>query len=269
MASNAQVVKKLREVKDAQVQALVDTGFEGLSSSMRATLFPEYIKWANGLLSIDLAVNRKTDNQEFYFKLLDESTVKTPAANINSAVTNEWAQLSDEEKNKFLVRGIRIRAHHQSFVMAAYKFANTSWGNTSLQVSKSQITDAPKVYADHNSEELTTAIIKAHEDAGYVAPAAKTVREYKAFLKEGGDEQDDNTVWNLPDINQAWEIYRYHTALQNILTALFGITFSWGEIHTCMSWSASQFWRLSTNTGYAWYDSNKANNYIVVAVSNK
>lgn len=269
MASNAQVVKKLRDVKEAQVQALVDTGFEGLSASMRATLFPEYIKWANGLLSIDLAVNRKTDNQEFYFKLLDESTVKTSAANINSAVTNEWSQLSDEERDKFLVRGIRIRAHHQSFVMAAYKFANTSWGNASLQVTKSQQTDGPKVYSDYDPEEITTAIIKAHEDAGYVAPAAKLVREYKAYLKEGGDAQDDETMWSLPTVNQACEIYRYHTALQNILTALFGITFSWGETCTCLSFSASQFWRLSTNTGYAWYDSNKANNYIVVAVSNK
>lgn len=269
MASNAQVVKKLRDVKEAQVQALVDTGFEGLSASMRATLFPEYIKWANGLLSIDLAVNRKTDNQEFYFKLLDESTVKTSAANINSAVTNEWAQLSDEEKNKFLVRGIRIRAHHQSFVMAAYRFANASWGSTSIQVTKTQITDGPKVYADYDAEELTSAIIKAHSDNDLTAPAASNVREYRAYLKEGGDDQDDNSVWNLPTVNQAWEIYRYHTALQNVLTAIFGITFNWGEICTCMSFSTSLFWRLNTQCGYAWYDGNKSSNYIVVAVSNK
>ena len=106
MASNAQVVQKLRDVKDAQVQALIDTGFKDLSTSMRATLFPEYIQWANGLLSIDLAVNRKTDNQEFYFKILDESTINTTSANISSAVTNEWAQLSAEEQGKFLIRGI-------------------------------------------------------------------------------------------------------------------------------------------------------------------
>ena len=269
MASNAQIVQKLRDVKDAQVQALTDTGFKDLTTSMRATLFPEYIQWANGLLSIDLAVNRKTDNQEFYFKILDESTLGTSSANIPSAVTNEWAQLSDGERDKFLIRGIRIRAHHQSFVLAAYRFANASWGNTSLTVTKTQHTDAPKVYADYDAEELTAAIISAHETAGYDAPAAKAVREYKAYLKEAGDEQDDNSVWSLPTINQAWEVYRYHTALQNILTAMFGITFNWGEINTCQSYSASQFWRVNTQCGYAWYDSNKANNYIVIAISNK
>ena len=77
MASNAQVVQKLRDVKDAQVQALIDTGFKDLSTSMRATLFPEYIQWANGLLSIDLAVNRKTDNQELHLKILDDPTLNT------------------------------------------------------------------------------------------------------------------------------------------------------------------------------------------------
>ena len=269
MASNAQVVQKLRDVKDAQVQALIDTGFKDLSTSMRATLFPEYIQWANGLLSIDLAVNRKTDNQEFYFKILDESTINTSSANISSVVTNEWAQLSAEEQGKFLIRGIRIRSHHQSFVMATNRFANSSWGSASLTVTKTQHTDAPKVYADYDAEELTTAILTAHQAAGYEAPAARAVREYKAFLKEGGDEQDDNSVWNLPTINQAWEIYRYHIALQNILTAMWGITFNWGEIHTCQSFSASQFWRVNTQCGYAWYDSNKSNNYIVVAISNK
>lgn len=268
MASNAQVVQKLRDVKDAQVQALIDTGFKDLSTSMRATLFPEYIQWANGLLSIDLAVNRKTDNQEFYFKLLDESTINTSSANISSAVTNEWAQLSAEEQGKFLIRGIRIRSHHQSFVMAANRFANSSWGNSTLTVTKTQHTDAPKVHADHDAEELTTAILSAHDTASYEAPAARAVREYKAFLKEGGDEQDDNSVWSLPTINQTWEIYRYHIALQNILTALWGITFNWGNTHTCQSYSASQFWRVNTQMGELWTE-NKSSSLIIVAISNK
>ena len=94
------------------------------------------------------------------------------------------------------------------------------------------------------------------------------MREYKAFLKEGGDEQDDNSVWNLPTINQAHEIYRYHTALQNILTALWGITFNWGYIHTCQSYSEKQLWRVHTLCGETWY-SNKSENFIVVAISNK
>lgn len=268
MASNAQVAQKLRDVKEAQVQSLREAGFKDLSVSMRATLFPEYIQWGSGLLSIDLAANRKTDNQEFYFKILDASTINTPAAGITSAVTNEWSQLSAVEQGKFLVRGIRIRSRHQSFVMAANKFASTTWGNTSLTVTKTQQTEAPKVYADYDAEELTTAILTAHQAEGYEAPAAKAVREYKAFLKEGGDEQDDNSVWNLPTINQAHEIYRYHTSLQNILTALWGITFNWGYIHTCQSYSEKQLWRVHTLCGETWY-SNKSENFIVVAISNK
>ena len=110
---------------------------------------------------------------------------------------------------------------------------------------------------------------KLNEANTNLAVLDQQLTDYKAYLKEAGDEQDDNSVWSLPTINQAWEVYRYHIALQNILTAMFGITFNWGVINTCQSYSASQSWRVNTLIGNVWYDSNKADNYIVIAISNK
>ena len=101
MSTKEQSATLLRLNKQEQVKALQAVGFADITENSRASEFPNRIKWAAGLLDMRVACNRISDNSKWYF------------------TREEWNSLTPANKLKFIRRGLCIRAHSQSFVIAA------------------------------------------------------------------------------------------------------------------------------------------------------
>ncbi len=99
--TNEQSATLLRLNKQAQVAALNAVGFSDITENSRASEFGQRIKWAAGLLDLNLACNRISDNSKWYF------------------TREEWDSLTVTNKQLFIKRGLRIRAHGHSFVISA------------------------------------------------------------------------------------------------------------------------------------------------------
>lgn len=65
--TNEQSATLLRLNKQAQVAALNAVGFSDVTENSRASEFGQRIKWAAGLLDLNLACNRISDNSKWYF----------------------------------------------------------------------------------------------------------------------------------------------------------------------------------------------------------
>ena len=105
--TNEQSATLLRLNKQAQVKALQEVGFADLNEFSRASEFALRIKWAAGLLDLCLACNRISDNSKAYFTVA------------------EWSSLTLANKQLYIKRGLRIRAHGRSFVIAAQEASST------------------------------------------------------------------------------------------------------------------------------------------------
>ena len=110
--TNEQSATLLRLNKQAQVAALNAVGFSDVTENSRASEFGQRIKWAAGLLDLHLACNRISDNSKAYF------------------TAAEWNSLTLANKQLYIKRGLRIRAHGHSFVIAAQECYNADMTTT-------------------------------------------------------------------------------------------------------------------------------------------
>ena len=110
--TNEQSATLLRLNKQAQVAALNAVGFSDVTENSRASEFGQRIKWAAGLLDLHLACNRISDNSKWYF------------------TREEWDSLTVTNKQLFIKRGLRIRAHGHSFVISAQECYNADMTTT-------------------------------------------------------------------------------------------------------------------------------------------
>ena len=236
MASNEQSATLLRRNKRAQVEALNSLGFN-LTESARAADFPMYIKWASGLLDLNVAANRKSDNKRFFFTI------------------EEWQSLSAAEQDLFLLRGIRIRACSVSFIIAPDSFTQKAWGSRDITISDIHSYKAMRdLYTYHNAYEETTLIANAHKNAttsGIVgAPAAETALAYKAFTLER-DGLEDTSQWALPAPAHLLIMFRWKHEIDTAFSAVWSPDFKLlPAIHwSCGQWSDSEVFYLAMQYG--------------------
>ena len=83
--TNEQSATLLRLNKQAQVAALNAVGFSDITENSRASEFGQRIKWAAGLLDLNLACNRISDNSKWYFTREDGIPSRLPT---NSCLSN-------------------------------------------------------------------------------------------------------------------------------------------------------------------------------------
>lgn len=206
MASNEQSVTLLRRNKVAQVEALNALGFK-LSDSARAADFPMYLKWGSGLLDVNIAANRKTDNKKFFF------------------TKEEWQSLSESEKANFLLRGIRIRAHSASFVMGFTLLSARRWGPAIKVTDAHDVTlrrDLYKWWDAYNETVKVRDFLQGKSDDNCSgAPAAEAALAYKAFTA-ASDGIEDDSLWCLPTPAQAHLMFRYVNAINDLIIVALG-----------------------------------------------
>lgn len=243
MSTKEQSATLLRLNKQGQVKALQTVGFTDISENSRASEFPNRIKWAAGLLDLSLACNRISDNSTWYF------------------TREEWSSLTPANKLLFIRRGLRVRAHSQSFVIAAQECyaagLSTSfyWGGLGKTIDGLSQKLLGKMYGCFTGKEDTQLILDALK--GTVsngvegAPAAEAAVAYKAFTEEGDGLQDD-TEWFLPSSGHMMIMYRYRDQINEMLRAFWSSDslllmdkYYW----TSTNYDTTNAWTSELNTG--------------------
>lgn len=235
MASNEQSVTLLRQNKRAQVDALNSLGFE-MTEGARAADFPDMVKWGAGLLDLTVAANRVSDNKRFFFTI------------------QEWQSLTATEQAKFQLRGIRVRACAQSFIIAPDTINNKAWGNTGVQIPDLHSYSSQRdLYFYYNAVEETRIVAEAYEgQTGTVlgAPAAEAALAYKAFTQER-DGLEDTSEWCLPTPAHLMIMGRWRTEINAAFSAVWSPDFRLQEsAHwSCGRWDTTNVYAIWFNSG--------------------
>lgn len=238
MSNNRQTVTLLRKNKQEQVTALQSLGFDKVSENTKASTFPTYVKWANGLLDCTIAVNRKSDGKAFFF------------------AAEEWSLKNYSEQSEYLLRGVRLRAFGLSFVLAAQAGTGATWGVSKDVNDIPNYTSHPSMYFDQNAKEYTDLIVA--ETSGNGNTAAERCKNYKAFIASA-DGRDDESEWCMGCICHYVAIQRCRAAIDECLKAGWGASYQVARqnVLTCNEYSASQVWAVNLSTGRTSYDQSK------------
>lgn len=241
--TNEQSATLLRLNKQAQVKALQEVGFTDINEFSRASEFALRIKWAAGLLDLSLACNRISDNSKEYF------------------TAAEWNSLTLANKQLYIKRGLRIRAHGRSFVIAAQECYNADlttsfyWGGQGKSIDGLNQKGLGAMHNCFTGEEDTDLIITAlneQNNGGVIgAPAAEAARAYKAYTL-ASDGIEDTTNWFLPSSGQLLLMYRYRDKINEMMRTF------WSSDSMLMTdkyywastiWDINAAWTFDMNTG--------------------
>ena len=260
-ANNSSIILGLN--KRDQIKALREVGFTNLADNATWTDIVAHMRWAGGLRDIQVATYlknslRDSSPQRFYFS------------------EEQWQTMTVNEKSKYVVLGVAIRAERMAFVLALQNATSGStsrfaWGPTNINVPglKDFGTNSQGVYGDTDGDANTDLILACAKEQGVSFPAAEAARAYKAFTKAADSTAiDDPTKWSLPAFGQLRLFYKYMADIDKFLTNNFGsshkLTKDWYWSST--EWDASGAWYVTLGYGYA-YHTNKANAGYVRAVA--
>lgn len=227
MSTKEQSVTLLRRNKREQAAAFNAVGLTHVNQDSRASEFGKYIKWAGGLLDLCIAVQHLENETYHYF------------------TREEWDSLTNVNKEKFVKRGLRVRAYGHSFILApgdCFDSAGSTlvaWANRKDVAGLANRT-CGDAYNDFAGKENTNLIIEALSGAAGPqnvngAPAAEVAASYKAYTKEY-DGLDDESDWHLPGLGVLITIYKCKTEIQEALE------YFWS--------SESRFAESESNTAY-------------------
>ena len=254
MSTKGQSVTLLRKNKQAQVEAFNAIGMTDVTENSRASEFAKRIKWAGGLLDICLAVKRYSDNSNWYF------------------TKEEWDSLTNENKEKFIKRGLRIRAYSHSFVLASSDCtdpvgnAAMAWGEKkAVEDLNNRVCGAS--YNDFAGAENTNLILASLTETTS-APAAEAAKSYRAYTMEI-DGIEDTSDWHLPGLGVLHVIYKCKTEIQEALEYFWYSDCKLNETSS-QYWSstvnaATEAFAMSIHTGI-WQNKGKTDKLLVRAV---
>lgn len=236
MSTKEQSVTLLRKNKQAQVAAFNAVGMKDVTEESRASEFAKRIKWAGGLLDVSLAVQRYSDKSYWYF------------------TKEEWESLTNENKQKFIKRGLRVRGYGHSFVIAPGDCFDgdgnslISWGER-VAVEDLNLRNCGAAYNDFAGTENTELIMAAVSNGTVSsAPAAAAAKAYKAY-SEGYDGIEDTSDWHLPGLGAMIVIFRCKVEIQEAFEIFWG-----SDSLLCASTSNHYYWSstpYSTNDAFS------------------
>lgn len=266
MASNEQIVTKLRQNKRAHVDALKDIGFTRLTYTAKASQFGKMIQWGAGLLGYTDAVKALPTVDERLAAVSNAGGILVACNRISDGgqlwlTTTEFASLTNEQRGKLLVSGITILANAQAFTLSMSNMDVRAWsGNADIQ-GLPNYNYIIGLWTDWNAQDYTGLIITQRE--GQVAngvtgaPAAESCRNWKAFTASGdGTPEDDNTIWSLPTVGHMMIMYRYKALIN---AAIIAVGFNDSKLQqspywTCCECDTSSAWKVDISSGRVYYE---------------
>ena len=144
--------------------------------------------------------------------------------------------------------------------LMSYAGVPGAWGHQDVARNNARILE---YYADKNADEVVGA------------PAAEAANGYHAYLEGdgvmvNGVAVDDQTKWLLPDVPQAFAMYRHRKAIDAVIAQVWGQAFTLEKsvdiIWTCVQYSSTDAFRLSVLSGRV-YSESKTINYSVIPIS--
>ena len=242
MSTKEQSVTLLRKNKQAQAAAFNAVGLTHVNENSRASEFGKYIKWVGGLLDICIAVQRYDDKTYHYF------------------TKEEWDNITNTNKAKFIKRGLRVRAYGHSFILAANDCytpeggVTMPWGNR-VNVSELDNRSCGTAYNDFAGAENSGFIIEELSgitgSQGVVgAPAAETAKATNAYTQEF-DGIEDTSDWHLPGLGVLITIYKCKEQVQDALEYFWNAECRMATTGTLEYWSSTEY-----DAGYAFTFSN-------------
>lgn len=240
--NNEQSITLLRQNKRDLADAFTEIGMQGVTEHSRAAEFGKRIKWAAGLLDVTLACQRISDGSHWYF------------------TQSEWDSLTNQNKQLFLMRGLRVRALGHSFVLAPSDVKSAegesalAWGNANADIPDMPNRSMGALYNSFSGKENTQLILAAVESPSLpsftTALAAKQASSYHSYRKEDGDALDDESDWHLPGLGVLIVLYRYRTEINAAFNYFWGseAMLKNGSYWSSDEWSSESKWYVSISS---------------------
>lgn len=241
--NNEQSITLLRRNKRLLAEAFQSAGMANVTESSRAAEFAKRIKWAGGLLDLCLACQRISDGSHWYF------------------TQSEWETLTNENKQLFLMRGLRVRALGHSFVLAPTDVKDEEgnnqmqWMNAPVDIPDLENLGTGAAYNDFSGKASTALILEAVANenipAATSAPAAQWASAYHSYRKEDGDALDDESGWHLPGLGVLIVLYRYRSEINRAFSAFWGsdALLTTGRYWSSAEWSDAYKWYVELGSG--------------------
>lgn len=244
---------KLLELNyNAQLDALREIGLLGANETLPLGQIADYMKWAGGLLDVQLAKVDKTTGQLTLF------------------TTDEWDALSSNQQGNYLTLGVCVRAERQRFLISKDNM-KTSGGAYTMLWSSERI-DVPGltnygagstgIYDDFDAEGMTDAIVDVAEARGVAYLPAQLSRAYKACTVES-DGVDDPVVWSMATLAHLRIMSKYKDEINEVINTYIGSSFKLADERywTANEYSADYAFYIHLGSGYVYNNAYKNNNY--------
>ena len=251
---------KLLELNyNAQLAALREIGLLGANETIPLGEIADYMKWAGGLLDVQLAKVDKTTGQLTLFK------------------TEEWDALSSNQQGNYQTLGVCVRAERQRFLISKDNMKTSGgaytmkWANENVNVAG--LTDygagSTGIYEDFDASGMTTAICEFAAARGVDYLGAQLSRAYKACTVES-DGVDDPVEWSMATMAHLRIMNKYRSQINAVITTYIGSSYilaaEW--YWAANEYDASYAYRIHLGSGYVGSNGYKHDlNYRVRAVS--
>lgn len=207
---------KLLELNyNAQLEALREIGLLGANETIGLGEIADYMKWAGGLLDVQLA---KVDKTTGLLKLF---------------TTDEWDALSSNQQGNYQTLGVRVRAEGKDFLVSKDNMKTSGgaytmkWSNENVNVAG--LTDygagSTGVYEDFDAAGMTDAICEFATMRGVEYLPAQLSRGYKACTV-ADDGVDDPVVWSCATLAHLRILNKYRTEINAVISTYIGSSFA-------------------------------------------
>ena len=248
--------------KEAQVQALRELGFTGVTNSTPLSEIAEYMRWAGGLRDIRLAAYHREQH-------------------VTVGLTREeWASMGSNVRSKYVKLGLWIRCDRTEFIIASadcktgggsYGF---KWGGYGVDLRGVQNYGGTNtgLYDVRTGEADTQAAVtqlNGYTDSQNIlgAPACEAAWNYQ--VANDVDEQNNpNRQWYLPSITQLWLMSKYRTQIHEAFAVFFSSSsyFASDAYWSSTEYGSSSSWFLHMGSGSMYHDTRN-NTYRVRPVA--
>lgn len=219
---------KLLELNyNAQLEALREMGLLGANETLPLGKIADYMRWAGGLMDVQLAKVDKTTGQLTLFS------------------TDEWDALSSNQQGNYQTLGVRVRAERQDFLVSKSDMKTDGGAYTMLwsseRVNVPGLTDygpgSTGMYEDFDADGMTDAIVEFAEARGVAYLPAQLSRRYKACTVEV-DGVDDPVEWSMATMAHLRLLSKYRTQINAVISTYIGSSF---ELQSDWYWSANEY----------------------------
>lgn len=233
---------KLLELNyNAQLEALREIGLLGANEVIGLGEIADRMKWAGGLLDVQLAKVDKTTGQLTIF------------------TTDEWDALSSNQQGNYQTLGVRVRAEGKDFLISKDNMKTSGgsytmkWSNENVNVDG--LTDygagSTGIYEDFDASGMTTAICEFAAARGVEYLGAQLSRAYKACTV-ANDGVDDPIEWSMATLAHLRIMSRYRTEINEVISTYIGNSFI---LAAEWYWSANEYdayyaHRIHLGSGY-------------------